>query len=266
MRRILDMNNVLAVAGVVIKELYRRKDFYVLFVMTALITLVLGSIRFFDNAEIVRFLQQICLLLIWISMLVIAITTAARQIPVERESRTILPLLAKPIRRVEFILGKFAGCWLACLVALAVFYFFFGVITASHAHAWPGLIFLQAFLLHGVFLAVVVALVLLGSVVFTAQSSNATITAIIVLGIVFVGGHLDHVAGGMRGLRSDAVYAVFFAIPHLEWYYNVQDFVIHDWPAIPWIYIAGATFYGALYTALLLGLTWLVFRRKSLSL
>jgi len=40
------MNNVLALAGVVIKELYRRKDFYVLFVLTAVITLLLGSVSF----------------------------------------------------------------------------------------------------------------------------------------------------------------------------------------------------------------------------
>jgi len=29
------MNKIFAIAGVVIKELYRRKDFYVLFVLTA---------------------------------------------------------------------------------------------------------------------------------------------------------------------------------------------------------------------------------------
>ena len=39
------MNKVLAIAGVVIKELYRRKDFYVLFVMTAVITLLMASVK-----------------------------------------------------------------------------------------------------------------------------------------------------------------------------------------------------------------------------
>src|SRR5580698_1212254 len=115
------MNNVLAVAGVVIKEMYRRKDFYVLFVMTALITIILGSVRFFNDDRIVRYLKDACLLLIWISSLVIAITTAARQIPAERESRTIFPLLAKPIGRAQLIVGKFFGCWLACGLALVVF-------------------------------------------------------------------------------------------------------------------------------------------------
>jgi ABC-type transport system involved in multi-copper enzyme maturation permease subunit len=260
------MNNVIALAGVVIKELYRRKDFYVLFVMTALLTLVLGSMRFFDNAEIVRFLKEICLLLIWISALVIAVTTAARQIPAERESRTIFPLLAKPVSRWELIAGKFAGCWLACVIALVVFYFFFGVITATHERAWPGAIFFQAFWMHAVFLAIVVAMVLLGSVVFTAQSSNATICFIVVLGILFAGGHLVQVADGLRGVTADIVRALHFSIPHLEWYYNLRDCVIHDWPAINWHYIGGATLYGALYTGFLLGLTWLVFRRKTLTL
>ena len=43
------VNNVLAIAGVVITEMYRRKDFYVLFVLTALITLVMGSVSFFNQ-------------------------------------------------------------------------------------------------------------------------------------------------------------------------------------------------------------------------
>jgi ABC-type transport system involved in multi-copper enzyme maturation permease subunit len=260
------MNNVLAIAGVVIKELYRRKDFYVLLVMTALITLLLGLVRFFDNADIVRFLKEICLLLIWISTLVIAITTAARQIPAERESRTIFPLLAKPVSRWELVAGKFAGCWLACGIALLVFYVFFGVITASLEHAMPGAVFLQAIIMHAAFLAVVVALSLLGSVVFTAQSSNATICFIIVLGILFVGGQLDKVAARMSGIGAVIIYAVHFAIPHLEWFFDYRVHVVQDLPKIGWEYIAGATLYGALYTGLVLGLTWVMFRRKTLTL
>ena len=38
------MNRIVAVAEVVIRELIRRKDFYVLFVLTAAITLLMGSI------------------------------------------------------------------------------------------------------------------------------------------------------------------------------------------------------------------------------
>src|SRR5687767_13444091 len=112
------MNNVLAISQLVIKELYRRKDFYVVFVLTALITLILGSVNMFNDDRIVRFLKEVCLLLIWISSLVVSVTMAARQLPAERESRTIFPLLAKPVSRGELITGKFFGCWFAAGIAL----------------------------------------------------------------------------------------------------------------------------------------------------
>ncbi len=258
------MNNLFAVAGVVILELYRRKDFYVLFVLTALITMILGSIKFFHDANIVRYLKDACLLLIWISSLVIAITTTARQLHAERESRTIFPLLAKPVSRAELIVGKFLGCWLACGLALLVFYFFFGAITASREHAWPLVIYFQALWLHWICLGMVVALVLLGSVVFTAPSSNATISFIVVVGIMFCGRHLNGVAARMEGLSGAIVYFIYYAIPHLEWY-DVRDFVIHDWGRISWQACGGATLYGCLYIAFLLGATWMVFRRKTLT-
>src|SRR5213595_276484 len=105
------MKNILAVSGIVIKELYRRKDFYVLFILTVLICLVMGSVNIFQDDKIVRYLKELCLLFIWISSLVIAVTTTARQIPAERENRTLFPLLAKPLTRGHLILGKFLGCW-----------------------------------------------------------------------------------------------------------------------------------------------------------
>src|SRR5437867_13175954 len=157
-------NNVLAIAGVVIQELYRRKDFYVLFVLTALITLVMGSVNFFNEANIVRYLKEICLFLIWGASLVIAITTTARQIPAERENRTIFPLLAKPVTRNQLLLGKFLGCWLACGLSLLVFYFFFAIVSGAREHQWPILSYVQAVTLHWSMLGVVTAMTLLGSI------------------------------------------------------------------------------------------------------
>src|SRR5467141_4023290 len=131
------MNAVFALAGVVIKELYRRKDFYVLFVLTALIAILLACVTFFHDDKIVRYLKDIVLLLIWVSALVIAIGSTARQLHAERENRTVFPLLAKPVSRGQVILGKFVGCWLACGLTLVVFYLFFGLLTGLREHIWP---------------------------------------------------------------------------------------------------------------------------------
>jgi Cu-processing system permease protein len=131
-------NNILAISSLVIRELYRRKDFYVLFILTVLITALAGSANFFNDPKIVGWLKELSLTLIWLSSLVIAINTAARQIPAERESRTIFPLLAKPVTRADVMAGKFLGCWLACGLALVVFYIFFGIVVSTKGGRLPG--------------------------------------------------------------------------------------------------------------------------------
>jgi ABC-type transport system involved in multi-copper enzyme maturation permease subunit len=258
------MNAILAIAGVVLRELYRRKDFYVLFVLTALITLLLGAVNFFNDDRIVRHLKEICLLLIWISSLVIALTTAARQIPAERENRTIYPLLAKPVSRQQLILGKFLGCWLACGLALALFYFFFGVISASREQVFMGASYAQALLLHWWMLGILVALTILGSVVFAAPSSNVTIIMVVTLAILTVGRQLYQVAMDFPEPSRTLLIIVYYAIPHLE-FYDVRDLITHNWGAIPWWACVLAAAYAAVYILLFLWGAWFIFRRQSLS-
>src|SRR5881394_2832761 len=221
------MRKIIAVAKVVLLEMYRRKDFYVLFILTALITALMGSITFFNDNTVVRYLKEICLLLIWVSSLVLAIGSAARQIPAERENRTIFPLLAKPVTRAHVVAGKFAGCWLACGLAVVVFYLFFGVVSGSRENHWPLLQYIQALWLQWIMLGIVIALVLLGSVVFTAPSSNATICFILVTGVLLLGRYLNIVALREPEPLRSLVYTIYFLIPHLEWY-DVRDFVIYD--------------------------------------
>jgi ABC-type transport system involved in multi-copper enzyme maturation permease subunit len=258
------MNTIFALAGVVIKELYRRKDFYVLFFLTALITLGLGFVNFFNDDKIVRYVKEICLLLVWVSSLVIAIVTTARQIPAERENRTIFPLLAKPVSRAQVVAGKFLGCWLACGAVLLVFYVFFGVITGSREHEWPLLNYVQALWLHWMMLAVVIAFVLFGSVIFAAPSSNATISFVLVVGILFVGRYLGEVSVRQPEPVRTLVYAIYFLIPHLEWY-DVRQLLAFDQKLIPWAYVLLVSLYAWLYCAFLLWATGLVFRRKPLN-
>jgi ABC-type transport system involved in multi-copper enzyme maturation permease subunit len=258
------MNAVFALANLVIKELYRRKDFYVLFIMTVLVTLVMASANLFNDDKIVGYLKEICLLLIWISGLVIAVGTAARQIPAERENRTIFPLLAKPVTRAHVVAGKFLGCWLACGMALVVFYLFLGIVSASREHEWRILTYAQAIWMQWTYLGVVISLVLLGSIVFAAPSSNATICIIVVLGIQYVGRYLKLVAIQQKEPLRTVMEVIYFAIPHLE-FFDLHDFVVFKIGLVGWQNIVLATAYAWAYTAFFLFATWVCFRRKSLS-
>ena len=221
-------NNIMAIAGVVIREMYRRKDFYVLFVLAALITLVMGSVNIFSQTNIVRYLKEVCLFLIWASSLVITITMTARQIPAEREQRTLFPLLAKPVTRHQLLLGKFFGCWLASGLTLVLFYFFFGLVTGAKEHSWPVLNYFQAMVLHWFMLGIVCAMTLLGSLVFAAPSSNNTITLVVTVGLLLLGRHMNKVALNLQEPGQTLLYAVYFAVPHLE-LFDVRDLIIHNW-------------------------------------
>lgn len=260
------MNTVFALAGIVIKEMYRRKDFYVLFVLTALLTLLTGSATFFNDKNITGYLKELCLLLIWVSTLVMALTTAARQIPAERESRTIFPLLAKPVTRLQVVLGKFFGCWMVAAMAVLVFYLFYGIVVGTREHEWPVAQYVQAAWLHWMVLGVVIAMAIFGSVVLSAPSVNVTISFIVVGGILFIGGHLHKVAMRMTEPSQSILSMIYFLMPHLEWAFDYRDLLLFDQPLIPWMAVAGATAYWVAYMAAFLVAAWLAFRRKSLTL
>lgn len=259
------MNAIQAIAIVVLKEMVRRKDFYVLFIITALITLLMGSINIFQDKSIAGYLKELALLLIWICSLVIAITTTARQLYAEKENRTIFPLLAKPVSRAQLLLGKFFGCWMACGLALFVFYLFLGIIAASREHTLDVGSYLVAMLLHWGALAVVVGMALLGSIVFAAPSSNGTICFVVALGILLLERHLNTVALQTGGVLGNIIYGIYFITPRLDWAFEVREFLIfqNPMPGIA-VWTQALLFYGA-YAAMLLLAAWLLFRRRALN-
>jgi len=259
------MRNVFAIAKIVILEMYRRKEFYVLFILTIIICLIMGSINIFNDKNVVRYLKELCLLMIWISSLIIAITTTARQIPAEREQRTLLPLLAKPLSRMQLIFGKFLGCWIVCGLALICFYVFFGALAASREHQWPLLNYFQAGFLHWMALGVVVALSLLGSLVFAAPSSNSTICFAIVVTILCLGRYLDQFALNAQGLERSIIYGFYFAIPHLEIPFDMRNLIIHNWPLIDWSFAGLGTLYLLAYIVFFLVAACLIFNRKAIN-
>lgn len=255
------MIKIWAVAEVVLKELLRRKDFYVLFILTAVISAVALSVNIFNDNKMVRYVKELCLLLIWISTLVMTITTAARQIPAERESRTLLPLLAKPIARWQLLVGKFLGCWLALGATLLCFYGFFALMSAMREGTFPWVNYAQAAVLHWILLGVLAALALFGSLVFSASSSNTTICLVVAAGILTLGRHLNKVALQLEEPGRTITYFIYYLIPHFE-LFDVRDLIIHNWPAIPWGPWCLAILYGGCFAGLFLWLGCWLFDRK----
>lgn len=257
------LNNILALSQVAILEMYRRKDFYVVLILTFLLTLAMGSMNFFNEPNITGYVKEICLLLIWIFAFVISITSAARQIPSEIESGTIFPLLAKPVTRSEVLIGKALGCWVSTGIALLIFYFIFGLLTLSREHSLNSGLAFQLFFAHWIMLGVVISMVFLGSVVFAAPSSNTTICFVIVVAIMVIGRHLNKIALGLDEPIRTIVQIIYFSIPHLEMF-DLRDLIIHNYPPAPWDKYFILLIYGCVYSAIFILAGCLVFNKKRL--
>jgi ABC-type transport system involved in multi-copper enzyme maturation permease subunit len=258
------MRKILAIAQVVLLEMVRRKDLYVLLIVTVVLTLLVATVNVFNQARLVRYVKEICLLMIWVSSLVIAVMTSARQVPAERENRTLFPLLAKPVSRTQFLLGKFAGCWLACGLALIGFYLVFVLLMLTRETNPPLLSYFQAMVLHWIGLGVICALVLLGSLLFPAIPANATISFFIVGGIMLFARYLKDFSVQLSEPFQTTLMLVFYCMPHLEMF-DIRDRIVHAWPLIPWGIWSVAIVYGLFFTALFLVIGCCLFRRKAVN-
>ena len=156
------------------------------------------------------------------------------------------------------------GCWLASGISLLLFYLFFGAVAGAKEHEWPVLNYFQAAVLHWFMLGIVCALTMLGSVVFDAPSSTNTIMLIVSVGILLIGRHLNKVALKLEEPGQTIVYAIYFALPHLE-LFDVRDLIVHNWALIPWHIWAAGLAYAVVYSAIFLALACLAFRRKAIN-
>ncbi|MBL6766020.1 MAG: ABC transporter permease [Verrucomicrobiae bacterium] len=257
------MSKIWAIARVALLEMLRRKHAYVVLLIAGVLTALAASINLFNDERIVRYLREVSLALIWIGSLVLAVASIARQLPNEGANRTIQPLLAKPLGRGQLLVGKFLGSWLANGAVLLLLYSLF-----LGANLWKGehlsaLGCTQAILLHWLLLALVISATLLGSLVFTAPSSNAVIVLTCTAGLLFLAQHLNKVALRMEEPARSLLYAVYHIVPHLEWY-DARLLLIHNWPPIPATAILIAVGYATLYSGAFLLAAKLIFQRRPL--
>ncbi len=249
-----------ALAGLSVMELYRRKDLIVVFVLSAVILLPLSFFTPFGLSGASRYVNELALLLVWIFSVVIGLGVSARLFPPEFESRTIYPMLAKPVGRGTILLGKYLGALAASVSSLAVFYLAFGVLIGVRQGVWFPEILLQAFVLHIGFLVIVTALGLTGSL-FLTPSANLTMCGLLVVGMLFFGQRLPALAAVQPVPGKWVLALIHWFAPHLE-FFDLRQRVVHDWPALGWGVCAAVSAYAVCYAAACLALAACVFRKK----
>lgn len=253
---------IFALASLSVLELYRRRDVFVALLLAAVILVPLSTMSVFGVSGMVRYLKEVTLLLIWLFSIAIGLGVAARQFPAEFESRTIYPLLSKPVRRGEVLLGKYVGAVAATGSAVVFFYLCYVLLTGFKQGDWGSWGLLQAMVFHLEFVLVLTAMGIAGSLVLT-PSANLTVCALLAVGMLLFGERLSGlVAGGDATVKVAGGLVHAFA-PHLE-FFDLRLRVIHGWEPVGLRVSLAVLGYALAYAATLLGLAALVLKRKRL--
>ena len=243
-------------------ELWRRNEIVGLLILALAVMVPLSFAKPFGAAGATRYLDEVALLLIWGFSLFIALGTGARLFPPEFESRTILTLRAKPISLGRLVLGKYLGALVASSSAVLFFYALFVLSVRLRGGGWISVDLVQAMVLHLGFVALAVALSLLGSLVVT-NSANLTLNGILLVAMFFFGRRLLVFADGASfavGWITRVVYAI---APHAE-FFDMRQRVIHGWGAVDGAVLAAVIGYAAVYvTVVLVVARWALIRRKA---
>ena len=95
-----------ALVRLALLELWRRNDLFALLVLALALLVPLSLARPFGTAGATRFYDDAALLLVWGYSIFVSLGVGARLFPGEFSSRTIYPLLAKPVSRGELLAGN----------------------------------------------------------------------------------------------------------------------------------------------------------------
>ena len=249
---------ILAVALNTFRESVRDKVLYVLLFFAAVTILGSKALGWISVGQDIKIVKDVSLAATSIFGALIAIFVGTSLVYKEVDKRTLYTILAQPMHRWEFILGKFLG--LAGLLA-AVTVVMCGVSAAYVLLLGGGLdlIYFQAVLLIYWKLLLITAFALLMS------SLTSPILGAVIVFSAYVFGHATGVF-----LDLPAQFDGTLAKRALEWgYYVIPNLSIFDIRAeaanevaVPAAYILWALVYGTGYTLLLLLLTFLAFGEK----
>ena len=255
------MRAVCAIILCSMRELVRKKDFYILFVLMLVLLGILSSQNFFQIEGVTRYLRDIGYFLVMFFSFIISVTFTAKQIPAEIESKTIYPLLAKPVGRSTIVLGKFCGGVVVSVIAFMVFYsvycgFYILAGTTDLLLLAQGMIFGISFLC----LSSAMAMFLSN---FMTVSANLTVLFLLYF---IIGGFSETIRNTAllgKSVFSFVVGTVYYIIPHFD-FFDLRVRLAHSWDPLPAWAVISVVAYAVAYCALLLMLSSLIFGRKRL--
>jgi ABC-type transport system involved in multi-copper enzyme maturation permease subunit len=112
---------VVAIAQSVFADAVRRKTLYVVLVFAVIMLATVPSLPSYGIGVVQAVFREVSLALIFLAALVLALALMVNRIPSDAERRTVYNVLAKNVRRWEYVLGTWLGVFLFLGTAIACF-------------------------------------------------------------------------------------------------------------------------------------------------
>lgn len=254
------MRAVLAIARNTFREAIRDR---ILYLFLGFAVLLIVSSKFFSMLTIgdeTKIIKDLGLGAIQFFSMLIAAMMGILLVSRELESRTAFNVLAKPVRRHHFLLGKYFGLLSVIVVNIALMATAMLLLVGFYQGEFDFAIYFGA-AMTALEMAVVCAFAVLFSVVTKAiLGSVLTLT-------VFVVGHMTESIWLITGRLKDEVTHwfvsfLYYILPNLE-RFNFKTELVHGLE-IPLDAVAWSVLYAVVFSVLALLLAWLKFRGKDL--
>ncbi len=249
---------ILTVAQNTFREAVRDKVLYVLLFFAAVVIFGSKALAWISIGQDIKIVKDITLAAISLFGVLIAIFTGTSLIYKEIDKRTLYTILAQPMHRHEFILGKYAG-----LMALL------GVVTVIMTGVSAGYVILLGGKLEGMyFLAVLLIyckLMLVTAIALLLSSLSSPILGAIIVFMAYVFGHATGVFLNLPPqfdgtLAKHLLEVAYYIVPNLG-NFDLRSEAANGIP-VSLGYVAWAILYAAAYTGVFLILAALVFEEK----
>lgn len=258
------MRSVWLIARSVLIEAVRRREVYAIVLVSVLMIGAVMTVDFFQVRGLTKFYREMALKIMSCAAALTVVILAARQLPREFENRTIYPLLAKPLGRPVFLVGKLLGVMLAAAFCFMLFMSIFVAGSFYLGAPIPWALFAQYIYLQMLMMLVLATLSFLLSMVMNLDAA-ITVAVIFYAASSTITAAMSYLYDYMSAFGQVVLGVLNFAIPHLT-LFDLSGKAVHAdvWEPLGWSVMLALTLYGGVFAGLYLGGAMLSFRRRPL--
>ena len=254
----MGIGRIYAIAQNTFREAVRDRVLYVLLFFAAVTILGSKALGWVSVGQDIKIMKDITLASVLIFGVLTSVFIGTDLVYKEIDKRTLYTILARPVRRYEFILGKYFGLsFLLALTTVAM-----TVVATLYVLVMGGTLNFTYYL--AVFL-IFCELLLVNALAVLMSTVTAPVLGALIVVALFIFGNATGILVDLPQNVSDTaagpiLSSLYYLIPNLS-NFNIRAEAAND-VSISFMYVVWTAAYGAVYSALFLYIAALAFEEK----